>query len=342
MWLAFGYFLAGCAYLPPLNRPVETEGPVSPPQLPPEPAPVVEETPPQPDPVIAEPEPAPEPEVAAIETQPPRVAIVLSSRAAAYENVANALVPLLEDPYVYDLTDKSLTPKETFDDIVETGSAVVVAIGFRAAEFSSAFVDIPVVFSQVFNVSELSRRGENMWGVAAIPPLAEQLDAWRELNPDLKNVGAILGDGHKELIEEAGEATSSLNMRFHYRLARSDRETLYLFTRLVPDIDGFWLFPDNRILSSDVLRQMLGYAARHGVQVAVFNEALLSLGAAISAASDEQDVARSIASVVDGLLAGGADSLPEMTPLSRVVLRTGGPTTQRIARGSPTSAEGAH
>lgn len=338
--LALGQIAAGCSVLP-LNHPEPAEPVASEPQLPPDPGP---ETLPE-----AERDPAPEPEPVsppvpepAPPAPPPRVAIVVSSRVPAYGNVADALMPLLADAWLYDLTDKSLTPKEMFDDILDTGTAAVVAIGLRAAEFATAFEDIPVVYSQVFNTGDLSGPGDNMWGVSAIPPLDRQLDAWREVNPELRNVGAILGPGHEALLAEAEAATAARGMRLHYRVASSDRETFYLFSRLVPDIDGFWLFPDNRVLSSEVLREMLAYAGRHEVDVAVFNEALLSLGATISAESDHSDVAGSIAAVLDGLLEGQHGTLPELTPLTRVVVTTGQPVTQRIAEGAAPSPRGAH
>ena len=50
---------------------------------------------------------------------------------------------------------------------------------------------------------------------------------------------------------------------------------------LIRDIDGFILFPDNRILSRSVLTEMMADANRHRVQVAVFNEPLLEFGAGV-------------------------------------------------------------
>ena len=35
-------------------------------------------------------------------------------------------------------------------------------------------------------------------------------------------------------------------------------------------IDGLWLLPDNRILSPDVVREMMSYSAKHKKQVVVF------------------------------------------------------------------------
>jgi len=321
-----GVMLSGCSFLT-LEADV-AEPVVVTPQLPPTPSIDIRVAEPVSAPVIDEPEPpapAPAPQPAVL-----KVAIVLSSRVPAYEDVALALGELLEEVDVYDLSDKSLTQKDAFDAIRNSDAQVVVAIGLHAATFAQAITELPVVFSQVFNDNNLS--GENLKGVAAIPPLDLQLQAWRQINPELRNVGAILGEGHERLIEEAIRATNANGLQLHYRLAKSDRETLYLFTRLVPDIDGFWLFPDNRILSSSILREILSYATRHRLQVAVFNDSLLALGAAISTTSVNADIAQTILSVIENITSGDPGSVPANTPLSQIGVITNAMFTQSVAR----------
>ena len=316
-----GAFLSvsGCSYIEGLSKSPEPE-PVLQPQLPPD---LPAESPtvaaePAPEPVTPPPEPEPTP-VATPDSL--RVAVLLSSRTAAYENVANALVEKLDNVDVYDLSDKSLTPKEMFNSIEATGSDVVVAIGMRATTFARSFDGLPVVFSQVFNAGQFEQE-EAVRGVSVLPPLDLQIAAWREVNPSLSSIGTIIGAGHDTLIEEAAASAEANGVRFSYRLAQSDRETLYLFTRLVPDIDGFWLFPDNRILSASVLRQMLTYANRHRVQVAVFNDSLLALGATISTTSVDSDIADTIVTVANQLLVEGGIAVPQLTPLKQIQVRT--------------------
>jgi ABC-type uncharacterized transport system substrate-binding protein len=251
-----------------------------------------------------------------------RVAIILSDRKPAYENVAIELGKLLQDYSIYDLTDKSLTPRGVFSNIADFDAGLVIAIGLRAATVANAYSQVPVVFCQVFNVSDIDLRSENLKGVAALPPLAMQVAAWQDLNPGLQHIGAIVGNGHEELLDEASRAAESAGLRLHHRIARSDRETLYMFNRLTPDIDGFWLFPDNRILSPSVLRQMLSYASRHRVQVAVFNPALLDFGAALSATAVDSDIAETVVSVAHRVMRGDGESIPTVTPLNEIIVQT--------------------
>lgn len=263
-----------------------------------------------------------EPTVAEAEPFPQRAAIVLSDRNPAYENIATELGELLEDYSLYDLTDKSLTPRAVFSNIGDFDASIVIAIGLRAATVANAYSKVPVVFCQVFNIADIDLDSDNLKGVAALPPLAMQIAAWQELNPGLSNVGAIVGGGHEELIDEANMAADSAGLTFHYRIARSDRETLYMFNRLARGIDGFWLFPDNRILSPYVLREILSYASRHRIQVAVFNPALLDFGAALSTTSVDSDIAATVVAVAHRVMRGDGESIPAVTPLNAIDVQT--------------------
>ena len=337
LWVALLIGLSGCSVVPTVQPPAD-EVPEEAPRLPPKPqdSPVIDEAP---EPVA---KPAPEP--ANLPVEPPkaplRVATLLSRRIPEYEDVVTALRAEVSDMDVYDLGDKSRTPRELVEAVLATKPDVVVAVGYQAARFAGQIEGTPVVYSQVFNTGGLEIDSPRIKGVAMLPPLDLQLAAWKELNPNLTSVGAIIGPGHEALLDEAKVAGEAHGVRIESRLAHSDRETLYLFTRLVPQIDGYWLFPDNRVLSSAVLRQMLTYAARHRVQIAVFNDSLLSLGATLSATAVDDDIARTILDVVDQLIAGQGDELPAISPLSDISVRPSGAEARSAS--TTASAESGH
>lgn len=327
------FFLSGCTlFIPPEPPP----GP--PPELPPvieaEPAP---EPVPEPQPVVEpaplpEPEPEPEPEPQNIE---PLVAVVLSDRTPAYIEVVDALDRYLDNHDIYDLSDRSLPPKDAFGAIAQSDASAIVAVGLPAARAARRFSTVPVVVAQVFNLHDAELLSDDVKAVAVLPPIGLQLDAWHEFDPSIRNVGAILGPGHERLIEEAEEAMAARGVKFHHAVAQSDRETLYLFNRLVRDIDGFILFPDNRILSRTVLTEMMSYALRHRVQVAVFNEPLLEYGALFNAASDEDDIAARIALVLEQAIDGDWQSVPPVTPLSKIEVQPNPEVLQRLGLAAP-------
>lgn len=301
----------------------------------PEPAPVpVEPALSQPSPPVTEvPEPEPEPQPA--EPLPGRIAIVLSDRTPAYENVALELGHLLDDFLLYNLADKSLSPEAAFAAITDSDAKVVIAIGLRATEQAIRLSTVPVVFCQVFNI-DVTDAAVPVKGVASIPPLSLQIKAWKQLDPKLDDIGAILGAGHDDLIAEAERATAANDIDLHYRIAASDRETLYIFNRMAPEIDGFWLFPDNRVLSVSILREMLSYASSHNVQVAVFNAALLDMGATLSATTVDSDIAATTVAIADRIIRGDTEAIPLMTLLHEVDVQTDSRSnTGAAAKGMP-------
>jgi len=304
--------LSGCALFSPHEPP---------PTIEPAPQPVVVQPPPE---LPAEPVPVavPEPLVAPTVAPPPQVAILLSSRHPVFENVATELSQHLQHITVFDLSDKSQPPVAAFRKIEDSDTNAVVAIGLRAAISATSMSKVPVVFCQVFNVAPNNLLSANSRGVNSLPPLDLQIAAWKKIDPTLKSIGAIVGPGHEDLIAEAELAAATHGIELHLRTAGSDRETLYVFNRLVGEIDGFWLFPDNRILSAPVLKEMLSYASRHQVQIAVFNESLLKMGATLSSSAVDADIAHTIVAVLEQIAAGEIDSVPPMSQLSDVRITT--------------------
>lgn len=247
---------------------------------------------------------------------PAGIAIVLSARQPAYESVARELEQRLKSATVYDLSDDSRSPAQTFRQIGDSRASAVVAIGMTAARSAVALASVPVVFCQVFNYQDSNLLTDASRGVAALAPLDAHLAAWKRANPSLKRVGTIIGSGHEALLEEARIAADRHDIELQIVIVASDQEAQYEFRRIVGDIDGFWLFPDSRILSSRTLREMMAQARRRQVEVAVSNEALLPLGASISVSPVPEDIAMTVIGVLRRIEAGQLTELPDLTPLS--------------------------
>ena len=134
----------------------------------------------------------------------------------------------------------------------------------------------------------------------------------------------IIGEGHDALLQDARRAAERFDIELRVQISRSDQETLYYFRRMIRDIDGFWLFPDNRILSTRVLREMLADAKRQQVPVTVPSESMLPLGATLSISTVAADIARTIVKVIREIQGGNLDSIPPITQLSEIRVATNG------------------
>jgi len=252
----------------------------------------------------------------------PPVAIVLTNSQPAYADVARELSRHFESYEVYDLSDSDRPPVTVLRHINDAAPGAVIAIGLRAAQSSISMSDQPVVFSQVFNYRHHGLLQQNSRGVAALPPIDAQIAAWKELDPTITRLGLIVGEGHEELLEEAEIAAQRHGVQLVSQVTSSDQETLYFFRRMVRDIDGFWLLPDNRVLSPRVLQQMLAEAQQQRVPVSVPSDSMLGLGATVSMTSSAADIADKIAGIVRSIQAGKLDRIPEITGLSEIRIRT--------------------
>lgn len=316
-WLVRGSVLAallalsGCSLLFPDTASVE-------PQAEPVPTPVAEPA------EAAEPAPKPAPAVKRPVAPPPlpSVAIVLSNGQPAYAEVARELEDRLEESQVYDLSEAGNPAVTVLRLINDSNASAVIAIGMRAASSSVAMAEKPVIFSQVFNYRDQDLLTDNSRGVAALPPLDALFAAWKGVDPSLLRVGAIIGPGHDDLIDEARAAADNNGIELRIEVAQSDQETLYLFRRMVREIDGYLLLPDNRILSPRVLQQMLHDANAHQVAVAVPNESMLKMGASVSFISVASDIAATIVQILRKVQAGHLADVPAMTPLSEIRVTT--------------------
>ena len=176
--------LVGCATAPPPAEPEPVKPPVH-----------------APEPPVRAPSPPPQPEPPPPPAAPPAIAVVLTNRSTAYEQVATALAALFEDISIYDLSDKSQPADTAFKLINDSDADAVV---FAAA---------PVIFSQVFNYQDYELLKPTSRGVSAIAPLDAQLRAWKDLQPTLSRVGLVLGPGHDTLIDDAELVLSARVLR---------------------------------------------------------------------------------------------------------------------------------
>lgn len=303
---------SGCALLAPE------------PEAPPETKPVVHE----PVVIVESPQPVSkrkEPIPVAIEPEPaqlPPVAIVLTSSQPAYSDVARELTRNIENYEVYDLSDKSRPPVSVLRLINDSNSGVVVAIGLRAAQSSVAMSKKPVVFSQVFNYQDHDLLNENSRGIAATTPISAQIEAWLQIDPTITRIGAIVGEGHDDLIAEAELAAVRHKVDLRMLVTHSDQETLYFFKRIIRDIDGFLLFPDNRVLSRRALRQIMDDAKRHQVPVLAPSDSMLRIGASVSVSSVASDIAKTITDIIRQIDAGDIAQVPPISRLSEIRVTT--------------------
>jgi ABC-type uncharacterized transport system substrate-binding protein len=269
---------------------------------------------------------------------PPSLTVIVSNDIPAYTGVADEITRLAGEQLnaIYSLRGGTADAAEVMADIEESGSQTLVAIGLLAAEAAREYSDVPVVFCQIFNHAEHELLARGARGVELLPPFSMQLAAWKQLSPELDRVGVITGPGHGEMIARATRSARAAGVELVSRVVDSDKEALYVFKRLVPNIDGFWLLPDNRILSPRVIRELMDYGRKHDKQILAFSPTLLEWGAVMSVTSIDEDVASQVLHLVGAGLPPDMDEPSQLIPLTKMQVEINEALAEKLGLNVPT------
>jgi ABC-type uncharacterized transport system substrate-binding protein len=272
----------------------------------------------------------PQPESAPVEALP-GVAILVSDDIPAYTRVSKELAKRLKHRVkTYNLNGDVVGSSRVIYEVQRSDFEQVVAIGLLAAQTARRLRNKQVIFCQVFNYTDYDLITAWMKGVSMLPQLSEQFRIWKELSPLLMQVAVITGANQQRVVAEATEAAQQYGINLIHREVGTDKETLYTFNRLAPEIQGLWLLPDNRILSAGVIHALMAYSVRQGKQVLVFSPALLKLGGLISVRGKEPEIAAQVLRRLQQ--AYGQDEVPgpDVIPLTAMQLQINSRMVERL------------
>jgi ABC-type uncharacterized transport system substrate-binding protein len=261
----------------------------------------------------------------------PGIAVLLSDRSPAMVGVQREIVkrhPQRIETYV--LGDNESLHRDVQKKIQSSGQPVVVAIGLPAARVARSLTGKKVIFCQVFTYEDEDLVTSWMKGVSTIAPVREQFRTWMILSPKLKTVGVITGKGMRGLMEEARAAAKESRIKLIHVEVRSDKEYLYTYKQLTQQIQGLWMVPDNRVLSLNVIRDIMAHSVKEGKDVAVFTQELLSLGGLISAETSGADIAEQVLTRIrESEQSTGVTGAP-IVPLTKAVVKINAVMAQRL------------
>jgi len=221
--------------------------------------------------------------------------VLQSDKSAAFAQVAKEIAKQWKGPIeIYRLDGNPNASAEIQSKLKLPNNQVIIAIGMPAALMARKLSGKKVIFCQVFNYEDFDLVTPWMKGVSAVPPIRQQFRAWKKLDPSLTRVGVITGRRLDGLLREAQAAAKENHIQLSHVEVGSDLEMLRAFKRLSPRVQALWLVPDNRVLSREVLRDLLSFSYKQGKQVLAFNAQLLPLGGIMSAEGNHSDIAEQV------------------------------------------------
>jgi ABC-type uncharacterized transport system substrate-binding protein len=257
--------------------------------------------PPQSPAPISEPEAKITAPVALPKKVPPmQVEIFASEDIPAYTEVAKAIAKQLgRRGTIHYLTGSALENSKVVAKYKNEDRTQIVSIGLNAAIAAKSLGNKQVIFCQVYNYHDYALLTPKHKGVSMLPSFTKTFSTWRALSPGIKHIGVISGPGFDDVIQTAQIAAKAHGFTLHHATVNSDKEYQYTYKSLNKKVQGYWLLPDNRVLSENILRDIMTFSVRNSKQVAVFNDELLKLGGLLSISSDYQDIAQQVLERLD-------------------------------------------
>ncbi len=302
------FFLQGCAEPEPKELPAAEPKP-----------PVANKS----KPVVAEAQPS--------KLAPIQVVILVSEKSPAYSEVANALAKELgKRANIRYLKGNQVQNIKMLSEYKNDKRVQLVSIGLSASVAAKALTDRQVVFCQVFNYQDYGLVSDSHKGVSMLPSITQTFSVWRSLAPKITDIAVITGSGFGDVIKIAKAEAKKAGIVLHHEVVNSDKEFQYSWKKMVGKVQGYWLLPDNRVLSGNVLRDVMTFSIRNSKQVAVFSEELLNLGGLFSVVSDTRDVAQQVLSRLEQAEKQESMTGPDITYPDKLNLRINSVMAERL------------
>lgn len=265
-------------------------------------------------------------------TPPPaQVVIFVSEDIPAYADVAKSLVKLLgRKANIQYLGTNALENLKTAAKFKNEANTQIVSIGLNAAIAAKTLSNKQLIFCQVYNYQDYALISSKHKGVSMLPSLPKTFSTWRALTPAITDIGIISGPGLDDVMQAAKLAAQAQGFKLHHVTVNTDKEYQYAYKKLGSKVQGYWLLPDNRVLSENILRDLMNFSVRNSKSVVVFNDELLKLGGLLSLGSNTQDIAQQVFERLEQAQDGDTVPGPDLVYPDKIKIRINTIMAQRL------------
>lgn len=207
------------------------------------------------------------------------VLILLSSSARSYQKLADYISRASEIQAVeITLSGDPAQDNAVVRDVQASDTSQILAIGLKAAKSVKTITNKQKIFAQVVNYHDDGLISDNFKGVSALPSPEKLFKDWKAISPQLLKVVVVIGNNMSSYLDRATKAAKAQGIQLIIQQVSSDKEFVYKSKNIRQDIQGQWIIPDSRVLSSKALKEVMAYGSRRGREIVVFSPKLLSFG----------------------------------------------------------------
>lgn len=250
------------------------------------------------------------------------IAILRSSDLKAYNDAIEgfkATAPAGATYIEYDLRGDLERGKQLVGKIRASDSALVVAVGLKAALAAKSIADIPILYMMILDPLKHHLTAANMTGVLLDIPMDRQLKVVRSFLPTLRRIGALYDPDKTAIkLKEAESRASTHEFQLHGFPVENEKEIPQQLRALLSESEALWLIPDSTVLTDESVRFILESALAKHVPVIGFSSEFVRLGALLSMSIDYSEVGREAGLLAKRIL-DGEKLLPlKPVPVQRV------------------------
>jgi len=220
------------------------------------------------------------------------VLILLSSSTRSYQKLAEHIsrVPQIQAVEIT-LSGDPAQDNAVVRDIQASDTSQILAIGLKAARSVKSITNKQKIFAQVVNYHDDGLVADNFKGVSALPSPEKLFKDWKAISPQLLKVVVVTGNNMNSYLDRATKAAKAQGVQLIIQQVSSDKEFVYKSKNMRQDIQGQWIIPDSRVLSSKALKEVMAYGSRRGREIVVFSPKLLSFGGLFYVSPDIEAIA---------------------------------------------------
>jgi len=182
--------------------------------------------------------------------------------------------------------------------------------------------DIPLLFGLVTHPGPfMSTPSGLIAGVSSFPDPALTLSLWRDILPQKRHLGTVYTQPEIAVLAAAGRAAfADGGGQLEIRQAPDSEAALVQVAELLPQVDGYWMLPDETTLSLDVLRLLFFSSKAQNKPLIGLSERYVAAGALFALNAEPGRVGTQLGQLSNQIHSGTDIRQVGMVPVENPVL----------------------